>query len=195
MAHDGVYSLGVWRRTGGRYDDNGKLIRSHIDQLFVMQRVIVLPNVTPRDAARRAPGDRVGAGRPPVLDLPGRGPHPGRDARKRDERTPTKHPFWIARGSSGISSDDQKKIAAAAHVRIYDDTWIVDQREPAAPVDAFRVAEREPNLLRVALPRRHGAPSIDRRQRPTHGRRGSGARTWARRRPAAGVVLPRHDVG
>ena len=50
MAHDGVKSLWVWRRTGGRYDDNGTLIRSHIDSLFVLRSVI---------RPRTPPGARV----------------------------------------------------------------------------------------------------------------------------------------
>ncbi len=41
MAHDGVLSLWVWRRTGGRYDDNGTLIRSHIDMISVVEQVMV----------------------------------------------------------------------------------------------------------------------------------------------------------
>ncbi len=41
MAHDGVASLWVWRRTGGRYSDNGTLIYSHIDTLQVIQEVVV----------------------------------------------------------------------------------------------------------------------------------------------------------
>ncbi len=44
MAHDGVKSLWVWRRTGGRYDDSGSLISSNVDLLFVV-RQIVMPHV------------------------------------------------------------------------------------------------------------------------------------------------------
>jgi hypothetical protein len=56
------------------------------------------------------------------------------------------HPFWVARGS-GLLSDDQRRISAAAHVRIFGDTWVVDQREPAAPLDAYSLNEREPTAL------------------------------------------------
>ena len=56
------------------------------------------------------------------------------------------HPFWIGRGS-GMMADVQRKVAAAGHVRIYDDTWIVDQREPVGSVDAYVVEEREPSVL------------------------------------------------
>ncbi|HEY4013504.1 MAG TPA: glycosyltransferase family 39 protein [Polyangiaceae bacterium] len=139
MAPDGVRSLPIWRRTGGRYDDNGKLIRSHVDQLFVMQEVI-LPQKTPGMTIDLYPSLGWGwedqwkfAGNPNKLTAV---PQAG----SKDVAT---HPFWMARGSL-LPSDDQKKIAAAAHLRIYEDTWIVDQREPAAPLDAFRVSEREP---------------------------------------------------
>jgi hypothetical protein len=56
------------------------------------------------------------------------------------------HPFWLARGS-GLSSDEQRTIAEHAHVRVYGDTWLVDQREPAGPLDAYSLNEREPNPL------------------------------------------------
>ncbi|MGD0528348.1 MAG: hypothetical protein ABSE49_24645, partial [Polyangiaceae bacterium] len=59
-------------------------------------------------------------------------------------------PFWIARGS-GMSTDDQRKIIGAAHVRIYGDTWLVDQREPNAPLDAYSLNEREPGLFEWLL--------------------------------------------
>ncbi len=52
----------------------------------------------------------------------------------------------MARGS-GMGGDEQRRIAAAAHVRIYGDVWVVDQRERPAPVDAYSLNEREPNPL------------------------------------------------
>jgi hypothetical protein len=60
------------------------------------------------------------------------------------------HPFWIARGS-GLSSDELRKIAAAAHVGVYGDTWIVDQREGHAPLDAYSLNEREPGVFEWLL--------------------------------------------
>jgi hypothetical protein len=140
MAHDGVLSLWVWRRTGGRYDDNGTLIRSHIDMLSVLEQVVVPTlardgriDVHPSAAwgwehvwkcqANATPAAMPGAGIPDAT-----------------------HPFWIARGS-GLTDTEEQKIAAAAHVRIFGDTWLVDQREAAAPADAYSLNEREPNVL------------------------------------------------
>jgi hypothetical protein len=141
MAHDGVTSLWIWRSTGGRYDEHGSLIRSHVDLLYVLQEV-VLPQMqrgTAIDAHRsvqwgwefqwkmQAVGNAV--------DAPAVG---AADA--------ASHPFWIAR-ASGLTGDEQRKIASAAHLRIYGDAWIVDQRERPAPLDAHSLNEREPNAF------------------------------------------------
>jgi hypothetical protein len=56
------------------------------------------------------------------------------------------HPFWTAR-SSLMSSDEVRRIAGSAHVKVYGSTWIVDQREPPAPVDVYSMNEHEPNLF------------------------------------------------
>jgi hypothetical protein len=143
MAHDGVLSLWVWRRTGGRYDASG--IRSHIDMLSVLEQVVV-PH-TARDGHIDV-SSSAGFGwehewktqsTVVIVAMPAVG-DPGVDT----------HPFWLARGS-GLSSQDAKKIASTARVRIYGDTWIVDQREPPAPVDAYSLNEREPNALEWLL--------------------------------------------
>jgi 4-amino-4-deoxy-L-arabinose transferase-like glycosyltransferase len=141
MTHDALRSLGVWRRTGGRYDEHGSLMRSHVDLLFVMQEVI-LPKTRRGmsiDAHKtvqwgwefqwksQAVGNAADAPAVGATDV-------------------GSHPFWIAR-ASGLTGDEQRKIAASAHVRIYGDAWVVDQREPAAPVDAYSLNEREPNAL------------------------------------------------
>jgi hypothetical protein len=141
MTHDAVASLWVWRRTGGRYDDNGAPIRSEVDVLSVLRQVVY---------------SRVRRGT--LVDV-----HPGlswgweylwtAQARSVDRRVPAagatdvaSHPFWVAR-ASGIPAAEQGRIATLAHVRAYGDAWIVDQREPAAPIDAYRVDEHEPDLL------------------------------------------------
>jgi hypothetical protein len=141
MAHDGVKSLWVWRRTGGRYDDNGSFIRSQIDMLFVMKHVI-MPNVKLGTRLDVHPGAGWGweqywtyEGECVAVTTPAIG---GADA--------DKYPFWLSRGSV-MSGDEQRRIAASAHVRIYGDIWVVDKRERPAPLDAYSLNEREPNPL------------------------------------------------
>jgi len=136
MAPDGVRSLWVWRRTGGRYNDSGTLIRSHIDLLTVL-RDIVKPAVTPEtvldvhtstgwgwEHAWTFGQVAVDAG-PPVSATPGK-------------------PLWIGRGS-GMSSADEQRFSQAVQVRIYGDTWVVDQAAPWAPLEAFSMHERQPD--------------------------------------------------
>jgi hypothetical protein len=53
-------------------------------------------------------------------------------------------PLWVARASA-LTSADQVRIAGEAHVRAYGDIWVVDQRLPAAPIDAWTLIERDPN--------------------------------------------------
>jgi hypothetical protein len=144
MVHDGVTSLWVWRRTGGRYDDHGTLIRSDIDLLYVLEQ-IVLPKTargTQIDAHRGVGGWEFlwkYQGTFNALDVPTVG-----------ATDVDKHPFWIGRGS-GLSGNEQRKIAASAHVRVFGDGWIVDQREAAAPLDSYPLREREPKLFEWLL--------------------------------------------
>jgi hypothetical protein len=145
MAHDGVSSLWVWRRTGGRYDDNGNIIRSHIDMLRVLELVVnpVTLRGTPIDTHPSAQW-----GWEHMWKYQG----VGNDASVPLAATPSaaSHPFWIARGS-GMSTDEQRTLVKRAHVRIYGDTWLVDQREPNAPLDAYSLNEREPNPVEWLL--------------------------------------------
>jgi hypothetical protein len=138
MTPDAVRSLGVWRRTGGRYDDKGTLIRSDIDLLFVLKNVI----------AKHQPwGTTVDTG--PALslfwehgwELQGNARPTGDPVASQPQRP---EPFWVARASA-LGSGDQLRIAGEAHVRAYGDIWVVDQRLPAAPIEAWTVIEREPN--------------------------------------------------
>ncbi|HEY3819745.1 MAG TPA: glycosyltransferase family 39 protein [Polyangiaceae bacterium] len=145
MARDGVASLWVWRRTGGRYDENGGVIRSHLDMLRVLEKVVnpVTIRGTPIDTHPSAQWGWEHLWKYQGL---------GKDADVPLSGTPSaaSHPFWIARGS-GMSSDDQKKLAGMAHVRVYGDTWLVDQREPKAPLDAYSLNEREPGFFEWLL--------------------------------------------
>jgi 4-amino-4-deoxy-L-arabinose transferase-like glycosyltransferase len=150
---DGVRSLWVWRRTGGRYDQpgdpkttgGGSSTRSSVDLLTVLDQVVVPATF------RGMPIDA----------------HPSvqwqwehlwtyqgvaKEAAEPQASTPSaaSHPFWVAR-PSGLLTADLKKIAAHAHVQAYGDVWIVDQREAPAPLDAYSLNEREPNLFQWLL--------------------------------------------
>jgi hypothetical protein len=142
MAHDGVNSLWVWRRTGGRYNDNGSIIESRVDFLSVMEQV-VLPQTKPGMTVDVHPSlgwywDHIwklhGNANTSLRPLAGAG------------AAVAAHPFWLAR-PRGLGGDEEQKIAAAAHVRVYGDAWVVDQREPPAPLDAYSLNEREPNIF------------------------------------------------
>jgi hypothetical protein len=143
MAHDGVLSLWVWRRTGGRYDEKGVLIRSQVDMHQIVKQV-VLPKVvlgTPIDVH-----ESVGWGWDLIWTYQGQ----ATPATMPTAANASAHPFWLARGS-GMSADFEKKVAAAVYVKIYGDAWVVDQREPFAPLDAYATNEREPNPIEWLL--------------------------------------------
>jgi hypothetical protein len=143
MAHDAVKSLWIWRATGGRYDDHGTRIRSQIDLLTVLQAVVP-----------RTPGTRVDVH--PDVDWywdaiwSFQGQSNAVASPTANAPASTNHPFWIAR-ANGIPSDDQKRIARSAYVQVYGDTWVVDQRKPPAPLDAYSLNEREPNAVEWLL--------------------------------------------
>jgi hypothetical protein len=139
MVPDGVRSLWVWRRTGGKYDESLK--RSNVDLLFALKQV-VMPHTTRGTRLDAHPSAGWGWEQEWTYQADA---NPGAIPLAASTGVST-HPFWIGRGS-GLSSDDERKIVANAHVRIYGDTWIVDQREPAAPLDAYSLNEREPNLF------------------------------------------------
>jgi hypothetical protein len=141
VAPDGVRSLWVWRRTGGRYDENGSLIRSHIDLLRVMEQVVNPATM------RGTPIDVHGStqwGWEHQWKYQGL----ANDSATPLQNTPSaaSHPFWIAR-ASGMGADEQRRLVNTAHIRVYGDAWIVDQREPKAPLDSFSLNEREPSVL------------------------------------------------
>jgi hypothetical protein len=141
MADDGVKSLWVWRRTGGRYDDHGAPVRSQIDELVPLR--VVARRGSPSGATIDA-HPSAGWGWEHQWCFEGNSntvAAPGANAPRS-----TTHPFWIAR-ASGMSADEQRRYASIAHVRVYGDTWIVDQREPPAPLDAYSLNEREPNVF------------------------------------------------
>lgn len=138
MAPDAARSLWVWRRTGGRYNDNGSLIRSHIDLLTVV-RDVVAPWVKRGQVLQVHPSASWG------WEHNWSYPHATIDAGAPVASSPDKPP-WVAR-ASGLSSTDEQHFVKAAHVRIYGDTWVVDETEPWAPLDAYAMHEREPNVF------------------------------------------------
>ncbi|HEX8796592.1 MAG TPA: glycosyltransferase family 39 protein [Polyangiaceae bacterium] len=141
MAHDGVKSLWVWRATGGRYDDNGTLIRSHIDLLTVVKQVIL-----PRTVRGMSIDTNGSAQWGWEHQWTWQGLNNNAGLPLSSAKQAATHPFWIGRGS-GLLGDEQRKVVAAAHVRIYGDTWVVDQREPLGPIDAYSMNEREPGFF------------------------------------------------
>jgi hypothetical protein len=137
MTPDAVRSVQIWRATGGKYDDNGAPIRSSIDTIWVVEKVM-RPRMPEGASVDYHPAiawgwEHIWASR--ASSHSSNGPSPG-----------SGDPFFIARASA-LSPDDQKRIAGAGHVRAYGDIWLVDQREAAAPIDAVGVEEREPNPL------------------------------------------------
>jgi hypothetical protein len=141
IAPDAVRALMIWRRTGGRYDDKGTLIRSDEDLLWVMRSVIG-PHKPPGSTLDVGPGGGFGWEHAWAFD--GGSAH-APEPRAGDPPSST-HPFWTARASS-MDSNQQIRVAKNTHVRVYGDVWVVDQRDRPAPLDAWSVQEKEPNLL------------------------------------------------
>jgi hypothetical protein len=138
MTPDAVRSLGIWRRTGGRYDDKGSLIRSDVDLLYVLEHVIAKHN--PKGALVDTPLSLFWEH---SWVLQGGTRTTGDPAANQPQRS---EPFWVARASA-LSSGDQIRVAGEAHVVAFGDIWVVDQRLPAAPIEAWTLIEREPNLF------------------------------------------------
>jgi len=55
-------------------------------------------------------------------------------------------PYFIARGSR-LGVDAMRRLAGAGHVRAFGDVWVIDERESAAPMDAYSLDEHTPGLL------------------------------------------------
>jgi hypothetical protein len=138
---DAIRSMRLGRQTGGRYNNNGSVIRSDQDVLFVVQQLRPrLPPATTLDVSQS-----IGWGweHSWVLD--------GVSEWQTTPRLPLGrnndgHPFWVAR-ASGLGSGSLKQVVAATHATIYEDTIVVDQREPAGPLDAYSTNAGEPSLL------------------------------------------------
>jgi hypothetical protein len=132
---DTLRALKIWRETGGRYDDRGTLIRSHVDML-VVERALIRPRLHRGEVVGVHPNSHWGwehqwaiEGLSDYADEPS-----------------AAHPFWVAR-ASGVGGDRMKTLASKYHLRIYGDTVFVERGDTARPVDAYSLHEREPTLL------------------------------------------------
>lgn len=139
MVPDAARSLMVWRRTGGRYDDNGAPIRSDVDLLYVVRNVIVPRK--PKNSLIDVSAS-TGWGWEHAWAFQG-------DARRIAEPETLQpalsaHPFWVGRASN-LGSTEELHIAAKAHVQAYGDIWVVDERTGPGPIDVWSLNERQPN--------------------------------------------------
>lgn len=132
---DAARSLRIWRETGGRYNDNGSYIRNNAESVFVL-REIVRP--MSRGAAVETHGSAAWGWE-----------HAWALHRRVDNGAagwPVPGHVWIGRGT-GLSADDQKKLAHDGALRIYGEMFIVDGREAKQPVRAYSLGEREASFL------------------------------------------------
>ncbi len=130
---DGVRSLGIWRRSGGKYDDRGALWDSDADFLFVLKKV-----ARPRVHRGEMLAHQGPWGWEQDWALAGL-------SEESQDPTP-RDPFWFARARE-LGADHLKRLAPKNHLRIYgaDGVVVVTRGEPNAPLDAFSLHEREPN--------------------------------------------------
>ncbi len=134
-APDTVRSLHLWRATGGRYDDKGSLIRTHVDLLFVLEK-LVRPYVHW--------GDRVAAHGSASWGWE----HPWAAACNADggDGPDAQHRFWVGR-ASGMGSGGLRTASKLPHLRIYGDVLFADRDDAPGPLDAYDLHEREPGPL------------------------------------------------
>ncbi|HEY2366320.1 MAG TPA: hypothetical protein VGH87_08045, partial [Polyangiaceae bacterium] len=132
---DGVRSLGIWRRSGGKYDDRGALWDADADFLFVVTK-IGRPNVHFGEMiAHQGPWGWE-------HDWALAGMH-------EESQDPTpRDPVWVARARE-LGPDHLKRVVSTHHARIYgtDGVVVVLRGEPNAPLDAFSLHETEPNIF------------------------------------------------
>jgi hypothetical protein len=145
MAPDAVRSLSIWRRTGGKYDDHGSPFRSEIDMLYVARNVVAARTPIGASIDQHSSIPLSWEHRWAAMRLPHPSPQPEVSA-----KGVAQHPMWFARPSE-LGTDEQVRIAATAHVEVYGDAWVVDQRSGPGPIDAWTVKEREPNPLEWLL--------------------------------------------
>jgi len=143
---DGWRGLVLFRATGGRYDDRGSPIYSGTDTIWVTERFI-RPEMLPGMHVDAHPSvqwwwEDSWAAKAMAVEV--RAPPPALGPMN------VSHPFFVARPSR-MSADEQLLVSRAGHVRAYGNVWLVDERTAAAPIDAYRVEERDPNLVEWVL--------------------------------------------
>lgn len=144
MLPDAWRGLRLLRQTGGRYNDNGTLIRTHRDLLTVLERV-VRPRLPAAARVEVHPSAAWGwehfwaarASEHVTLAVPEPLPHAA-------------DPLWIAR-ASGMTLDFQRRVLRQNQVAMYGDTWVVDRRRAPGPLQAYSLGEREPNWFECLL--------------------------------------------
>ena len=131
---DGARALVIWRRTGGKYDDKGSRWATDAALVYTL-KTVVRPRVRP--------GEVVGH-----LNSWGWEHDWAVKAQHEDTSDPrATEPFWVARAHD-LGADHMKRVVAKNHVRVYGDAiFVVTRGEPNAPIDAYSLHEREPNLL------------------------------------------------
>jgi hypothetical protein len=146
MLPDGWRALVLFRATDGRYDDKGNAIRSGKDTIWVIEQFV---------RPRMLPGMQVDAH--PSVQWYWEDSFAAAATERQVDEPPTElgpgnvsHPVFVARASL-MTAEEQLRIAQRAHVRVYGDVWLVDELEPAAPLDAYRVQERDPNPVEWLL--------------------------------------------
>jgi hypothetical protein len=137
IAPDGVRSLSVWRRTGGKYDDKGALWSSDVEFLFVLEK-LGRPLVHPDR------GEGIGRAGPWGWEQDWA---LGGLAEDVPEPSP-RDPMWIARARE-LGPERIRKLSAAHHVRIYgqDGVVVVMRGDPQGPLDAYSLSPHEPNVF------------------------------------------------
>jgi hypothetical protein len=136
---DGMRGLRFGRQSGGRYNNNGTIIRSDQDVLFVVEWLRPqIPKGSQLDVSHS-----IGWGWEHSWCL-------GTVSEWVDSPRPlgpqnTPYPFWIAR-ASGMNASQLQQVVSTTHARFLGDVVVVDQRDPVvAPLDAYSMNEREPN--------------------------------------------------
>jgi hypothetical protein len=131
---DTVRALKIWRATGGKYDDNGTLLRTHVDMLVVVQDIV--PRVPAGERVAYHSSANWGWEHQWSVDGPS----------VEASEPSAAYPFWFARASA-LGGDHTRELARKYHLRIYGDTVLVTRGDAPGPLDAFSEGEHEPNVF------------------------------------------------